>query len=320
MGVPSEMGSVFPFSDTMKGVRSVGRPAVRYHIIYLSPNGSTRSVAEALARGLVGGDASVTLIDLADTHADLAPESMANPESIFGVLEPNRGDHRTCLFIGSPVYFNRAVPPVLAFIEELPRVEGGWAVPFVTFGKACSGVALWQMADALRNRGYRIAGAAKVQAVHSLMWESQDPVGGGHPNQEELDEVRRFAETLDHRLEADTIPALDLPALDYHPTELTAELRSLIGKPWPIMPKSVDGEVCTECGTCADVCPVRTISLNPLPEFGAECIDCFNCVRLCPEGAIDPETPLAVIGEMVRNRVRAVNETPPTQMILPRLP
>ena len=62
-----------------------------------------------------------------------------------------------CLFIGSPVYRDVAIAPVINFIEDLPQLEGNYAVPFVTWGQACSGVALWQMSAALIKKGFRIA-------------------------------------------------------------------------------------------------------------------------------------------------------------------
>ena len=282
--------------------------AVHHHIVFLSPNGSTRSVALALGQGLSGNDPGIRLTDLADS------------EGFAGLLGFLGRKEESCLFVGSPVYFNRAVPPVMAFIENLPPSDGTWAVPFVTYGKACSGIALWQMASTLQAKGYRIAGAAKVQAVHSLMWESKNQVGGGHPDEKELDQVRAFAGTLRRRLSAGSLIPLDLDDLDYHPPGLTKELRSLLGEPWPIMPKSVDEGICTECGTCADECPVGTVTLCPFPKFGTECIDCFNCLRLCPEEAISSETPLAAIGDMVQDRVNTMNETPLTQMFLPPLP
>lgn len=284
--------------------------AVRNRIVYLSPNGSTRSVAQALAQGLSGDDPPASLTDLADFDA-----TAALLESIR--KEEGSREEGACLLIGSPVYFSRAVPPVMAFIEELPPSDGSWAVPFVTFGKASSGIALWQMASALQDKGYRIAGAAKVLAVHSLMWESHDPVGAGHPNADELDQVREFMKTLGRRFTEGAPDALDLRTLDYHRAELSEKFRSALGDPFPIMPKTVDGEVCTECGTCADECPVGTITLNPYPDFGEACIDCFNCIRLCPEEAITPETSLAEIGQMVRDWAKTVNETTMTQLFLP---
>ena len=279
--------------------------AAHHHVVFLSPNGSTRSVAGALAQGLSGDDSRVSLTALADF------------DETKGLLESLGGKDGTCLFVGSPVYFNRAVTPVLAFIEDLPSSNGSWAVPFVTYGKACSGIALWQMASALQARGYRIAGALKVQAVHSLMWDSREPVGHGHPDENELGRVRGFAKALNLQVRTGLSTALDLDRLDYHPPALTKELRSLIGHPRPTIPKRVDEKACTECGICAEECPVSTITLSPFPEFGDDCIDCLNCVRLCPEEAISPETSLEEIGEMVKKRVDTVNETPLTEVFTP---
>ena len=49
-------------------------------------------------------------------------------------------------------------------------MDGALAVPFVTWGQACSGIALWQMAAALKNKGFKIAGAAKVLAEYSILF------------------------------------------------------------------------------------------------------------------------------------------------------
>ncbi|MBN1266275.1 MAG: 4Fe-4S binding protein [Anaerolineales bacterium] len=50
-------------------------------------------------------------------------------------------------------------------------------------------------------------------------------------------------------------------------------------------------ELCTNCGTCVDICPVEAISPGRnFPEFLAEkCIGCGLCVTNCPETAIRME-------------------------------
>ena len=53
-------------------------------------------------------------------------------------------------------------------------------------------------------------------------------------------------------------------------------------------------DLCTLCGSCADVCPTECISegedqyyINP-----EECIDCGSCIEVCASDAIYPEEEL----------------------------
>ncbi len=280
--------------------------AAAFCITYISPNGSTRKVAQAIADQLSAAGATVTVVDLAE------------PQASRRLVETIAADGPSCLFIGSPVYNDMAVPPVMAVIDAIPPSSRGWAVPFVTYGRACSGVALWQMATALRDKGLHVAGAAKVVAVHSLMWRSQHPVGEGRPDDGDLQQVRRLAEVLERQLRAGSLRPLDVATLDYQPPELASRLKDRLGQPWMNIPRSVDAHACTECGDCAAGCPVGAVSLTPLPEFGDGCFDCFNCIRLCPEDAIKPAIPITSIEEMIRERVRRIDEQPLTQVFVAR--
>ncbi len=85
----------------------------RFSIVYISPNGSTGKVAETLADQLSKGGASVNLTDLS---AAAAGHTLKHSMKV---------DEQTCLLIGSPVYRDMAVPPVMAFIAELPQSDGG---------------------------------------------------------------------------------------------------------------------------------------------------------------------------------------------------
>jgi ferredoxin len=172
------------------------------------------------------------------------------------------------------------------------------------------------MATALQEKGYRIAGAAKIVAVHSLMWSSTHPEGEGRPDADDLQQVRRWTAELVGRLEKGTLVPLAPEELDYHSPDLAAELKAKIGRPWANIPRTVDPDACTECGDCAEVCPVGTITLSPLPEFGDSCFDCFNCIRLCPENALTPAVPLVTIESFIRQRVATIDEQPVTQLFL----
>ena len=220
-------------------------------IAYISPNGSTEKVAETFADQLTRNGATVCRADLAD-----AAQSSALTDELKAAKKP-------VLFLGSPVYRDMAVPPVMAFIRALPPSDHAWAVPFATYGRACSGVALWQMAAALQEKGFQVAGAAKVLAVHAMMWQSDLPEGGGHPDADDLLQVRALADSLLSQFAAGTPAPLPLKALDYHPQERAVEFKAKIEKPWMVMPKTVDADTCTACGGLCRSVPGRSHHPNP---------------------------------------------------------
>jgi ferredoxin/flavodoxin len=274
-------------------------------IAYCSPAGSTRQVADTFHNSFIRRNADVVTFDLAKD----------NDRSAALALIKTTGSKK-CLFVGSPVYRDVAIPPVMRFIESLPKSEKNSAVPFVTWGQACSGVALWQMGAALTKKGYQIAGAAKVVALHSMMWLEKDPAGIGHPNKADKRIIEEMVATLHSRFDTDDIPMLALEALDYQPEKLAAELKNKIDAPWFIITKEVDSETCTQCRICEEECPANAVTLDPYPEFNQNCIDCFNCIRLCPENAIASSISMDDIADHIRERVTTINEQPLTQVFL----
>ena len=268
-------------------------------LAYLSPNRSTRHVALVIQKALAD----------TGTAAPLAGDLSRDADRL-AVLEAIQGEENPLLIIGSPVYRDLAVPPVMRFIDGLPPAKGGRAAVFATWGGANSGLALWQMAGALNAKGYAVMGAAKVLGVHSMMWTEAAPVGAGRPNAEDDAQVAAWA----RKLAAANGQPLSLEALRYQGEDFEKSVLERIDAPWAIIPKSIDPEACTACGTCASVCPVEAIAMDPGPVFGAACFDCFNCIRECPEEAISPAMPLAKIGAKIRERVAAFDEQPPTQV------
>lgn len=52
----------------------------------------------------------------------------------------------------------------------------------------------------------------------------------------------------------------------------------------------VDGERCTRCGACVELCQFKALSLlgKHLVAFPDLCHGCGGCLRICPEGALSP--------------------------------
>jgi hypothetical protein len=181
---------------------------------YCSPNGSTRHVAEVMTKRLSESGRVEAVLDLGTRNCDKElPPAFRNP------------DQQTCLWIGSPVYVNHPVPPIETFISRLPPSNGCCAVLFVTWGGVTSGTALYQMAQALMQKGCILVGAAKVIAVHSSLWRTAHLLGDGHPDEEDDRVVLELVDLVDRKLSRLPQQGLAPVVLDYQPQALKEEAR-----------------------------------------------------------------------------------------------
>jgi ferredoxin len=246
------------------------------------------------------------------TEIDLGVSREALP-TVAGSVS---GGDAPCLYIGSPVYASHAVPPVTDFISGLPDTESACAVPFVTWGGVTSGIALYEMGKALRQKGYLVLGAAKVLALHSMMWSWKTPFGDGHPDAEDDRLIGELIEGVVEKAEKAPPPEIDLSELAYHPPEIHQAMeKRTFEAATRDFPKRVTNEtLCTGCGVCEEVCPAGAISCSPRLEIGSACFFCFNCVRHCPEHAIDAD--LSGVKTHAPARAKKIAEEPGTRIFL----
>lgn len=274
-------------------------------VVYVSPAGSTGHVARVILERVRFHEVPAVTIDLGE-----------DPDIRFIMTQLPDAKDNMCLYIGSPVYANHPVPIVLEFISTLPRAEEGYAVPFVTWGGVTSGIALHEMAAGLENRGYRVLGAAKVVAEHSLMWASDNPLGAGRPDAGDDRMVAELADGVHAKLRAARPEPLSVSALAYQPpgVRTVMEKTSLDDSRARLPVKELHQGRCTRCGLCAEACPADAIAMTPFPEFSNDCILCFTCVRRCPENAIVAD--MSPVFDRLRARARELNEQPLTEVFL----
>ena len=272
-------------------------------VVYCSPAGTTRRVARTMCE-------QCRNLGIAAQEVDLG--ARPDMEVVLAAIAHTSQD--LCLMIGSPVYAAHAVPPIMDFIARLPEGSGVPAVPFVTWGGACSGTALLEMGQALASKGLVPVGAAKILAVHSMMWRSEAPIGEGHPDAEDERLVRDLVLRVHDELRRGKRSAIPLDALCPYPEAARAEMAeaTLARAAAHMPPREVVEDRCTECGLCAEGCPTGAISLDPLPVFGEGCIYCYRCVRECPEEALRAD--LSVVEERIRERARQFDEQPLSQV------
>jgi len=252
---------------------------MQFFVVYFSPAGTTGHVARTIRKELLSAEATCSLVNLGDTANGFAG----------GCLPAEPQD--SCLFIGSPVYAGHAVPAVMDLIAGLPQGIRCCSVPFVTWGAVTSGVALFEMARALEEKGYPVRAAIKIVAEHSLLWQSDNPLGKGRPSAADDDKVRTLVKQVVGALAADQSVCLSASALNYQSEDLQKIFAGLsIGAARKVLPQiTVQPELCTRCGVCVAACQVGAVELAKKPVFNERCIACYNCLRACPEQALQAD-------------------------------
>ena len=263
---------------------------MKHLVIYFSPAGSTRLVAETISRRLTEHGQQVVCIDLGGENRTTArSNSLAHAPC--------------CLWIGSPVYCDHAVPAVTDFIQGLPFASSrSYAVAFVTWGGVTSGLALLEMAGQLQKKNFVSLAAAKVLAEHSSMWRASRPLALGHPDKEDLTQITLLVDEVICNLKRDEVAPLDIEVLDYLSPSMRADAirKSVKAAKAAMPPLAVDEQRCLQCGECAEKCPVAAITLSPLPIITEDCVICLQCVRVCPQEAFIFD------GETVASRIAAM--------------
>ena len=278
-----------------------------YHLVaYCSPGGSTKDITKAIVNHIKDQGERAVRLDLTD--ASWREEA----EKLWKENGPP-----ACIWLGSPVYAQHIVPPAADFLGWLPdNPDSIPAVPFLTWGAVTSGIALYETGRRFRAKGYILAGAAKVVAEHSSMWRSDEPMGAGRPNEADRESMRRLVEDVLQKLPQDPVRPISLSALDYQPAWQYKEADEIdIEKVKSRHPGFyLREELCTQCGTCRDVCPAGAIELDSSPEIGDSCFLCNNCVRYCPEGAMEVDT--SALEEHIRHMAGRFQEKPETRIFV----
>jgi ferredoxin/flavodoxin len=274
-------------------------------IVYFSPAGATRHVAEIIEKQFLALGAEVSSFDLAEFSSDVAMTISQKMEA---------SEDKSCLFIGSPVYVSHAVPLVMKCIGGLKETTGVFAVPFFTWGGVCSGISLYEMGTELINKGFTILGAAKILAVHSLMWPVENALGKGHPDADDDHMVEELVNHVHHKLHEVNPKGIKLSDLAYQSKENHAEMEkiSLQTAKAYIPERTIDTGLCNQCKVCSEVCPADAVTFMPYPEFGDGCVFCFSCMKKCPEQAIHAD--MSEIWQRIKDRAAFFSERPCSQI------
>jgi Fe-S-cluster-containing hydrogenase component 2/flavodoxin len=240
-------------------------------IITFSQTQYTRRVAEHMRVGAIENGADCERVSIRDVDT--------------------AGLHRYDLVgLGTPVFYYQEPANVRQFIADLPDLAGKHWFIFTTHASTI-GVTMDSMRQGLENKGAVIVGYHDTYADSTMPVIPYPTLTTGHPDESEYEEARLFGKEIvstSQRIAAgDTslIPTLDHDPEKWAPMAEALKLENLTR----FLPRlRIDTDLCTQCRTCEENCPVDGIDATAAPPvLQTPCIYCWRCVMVCPEIAID---------------------------------
>ncbi len=221
------------------------------HLIYFSPTGTTRKVAEAIAQGF-GADKV--------RHYDVTlPGAKFDTVLTDGMA-----------IIGIPVYAGRVPELCLQRLQAITATHIP-AVLVALYGNREFDDALIELRDLSVAKGFDVIAAGAFIGEHSFSTATH-PIAAGRPDTADLKLAVQFGKQVAAKLAGGPV---DTPDMEGH---VPYKERPKLGGKAP----ETDAEQCILCGKCAEVCPAGTIAIDLSVTTNAEhCIMCCACVKAC---------------------------------------
>ncbi|MGB3226201.1 MAG: EFR1 family ferrodoxin [Desulforhopalus sp.] len=226
-----------------------------------SPTGTTKSIVQAISRGI--NPSTADFIDV--TQPNARKQHLQTSENEI-------------LVVAVPVYIGR-VPALLSKWLHAIKADKTPTVCVVVYGNREYEDALLELKDIMiKNGGIPIACAAFI-GEHSFS-SSDTPIAVSRPDAADLHHAEMFGRKINETLKKipfiEHIPEINIPG--NFPYKNLEDLHSVdfIG---------IDDK-CSNCGACAEACPVGAIELENYSLIDKEkCILCCACIKICPENA-----------------------------------
>ena len=221
-----------------------------YDIVF-SPTGGTKKIADGLTGALEG---DITTVDLTDSKQNFDAVSLTK-EDVAVIAVPSYGGR---------------VPAVAAERLGVVHGNGARAILVCVYGNRAYEDTLVELEDAAKRAGFQVIAAVAAIAEHSIARQ----FAAGRPDALDAAQLSDFAKQIQRKLsEADSSE----PAI---PGNRPYKKSGGVG----MVPKAT--KECTNCGICAEKCPVQAIDRENLKKVDEKaCISCMRCVAVCPQGA-----------------------------------
>lgn len=237
-------------------------------LVCFSPTGTTKAIIEAVAHGI--NQSTVKLIDI--TKPNARQQQLQTSENEL-------------LVVAVPVYVGR-VPALLNEWLHTIKAHNTPTVCIVVYGNREYDDALLELKDILIKCGCIPIACAAYIGEHSFS-SSKTPIAENRPDAIDLNHAELFGHKINEKLLS--VPSInhisDINVPGSYPYRGNSKL-------W-IVDFIATSNACTQCGICAEVCPVGAIDSENSNLINKEkCITCCACIKNCPQNARTMKTGL----------------------------
>lgn len=236
----------------------------KVYAMYFSATGTTKKTVTAIA------NSAAKAIDAEYEEIDFTLPAGREREYSFS--------ENDLVIFGTPVYAGRVPNVLLKFLNTI-KGGGAFAVPVVSYGNRNYDDALIEIRNILEDNGFKTMAAGAFIGEHSFSYT----LAAGRPNEEDIKTAENFGIRIAQKLLGGQEIKSPIKVKGETPIRPYYVPKDRQKKPVDIRKvTSKVNEKCTNCGICAGVCPMGSISKENAREYKGICIKCGACIKKCP--------------------------------------
>ena len=259
----------------------------KVYSVFFSPAGSTKAVTEHIARKV-----SEILKIPYDVIDFTLPEARTKKYSF-------QSDE--LVVFGVPTYAGRIPNKILPYVQTLFEAQNTPVVCVVTYGNRNYDSSLTELVQEMTGDGFKVFAAGAFVCRHVF----SDKIAARRPDADDYRKMDEFAGEAVKML-GSTNSSIQTPVIrGGEPVAPYYIPKGEDGQPAKFLkakPKT-DLSKCTNCGICAKVCPMGSVSKENFADVPGICIKCQACILKCPEKAkyFDDEAFLSHVRMLEKN-------------------